>query len=182
VKKFMGFRNCRPTHSYNRRKVFNFGETAFEPIYTPGHTKDHYCLYERKEKVLFSFDYDLTAFPWYGHPESSLTEFRRSVQKLKAMLPRVVVSAHRGIISENMDAEFDRFQTRLDERDEKILSLLESKKTMAQLVECSPIYGGFPYAESLLRYWEDQMIKKHLKQLEIIGKVKKLGNSYVKTT
>ena len=97
------------------------------------------------------------------------------------MSPRAVVSSHRGIISENLDAEFDRFEKTIDERDQKILALLESKKTVDQLVECSPIYGGFPYARSLLRFWEAQMIKKHLEELETIGKIRRLGNSYVKS-
>jgi glyoxylase-like metal-dependent hydrolase (beta-lactamase superfamily II) len=119
VKKFIGFENCRPTRSYNRRTVFNFGHTMFEPIYTPGHTKDHYCFYEQRDKILFSFDYDLTSFPWYGHAESNLPEFEQSVQKLKALFPRVVVSSHRGIIAENIDAEFNKFQRRIDEREEK---------------------------------------------------------------
>ena len=180
--KSIGFKNCRPTHSYNKQKMFNFGEITLKPIYSPGHTKDHYCFYEQKERILFSFDYDLTSFPWYGHAESSLAEFKQSVQKLKALSPRIVVSSHRGIISENLDAEFDRFQRTIDERDQKILALLESKKTVDQLVKCSPIYGGFPRATSLLRFWEAQMIKKHLEELETLGKVKRLGNSYIRIT
>jgi glyoxylase-like metal-dependent hydrolase (beta-lactamase superfamily II) len=180
VKKSMGFKNCRPTHSYNERTVFDFGKITFEPIFTPGHTKDHYCFYEQEERILFSFDYDLTSFPWYGHAESSLPEFEQSVQKLKALSPKVVVSSHRGIITENIDAEFDEFQRSVDERDGKILSLLENKKTIDQLVECAPIYGGFPYAQSLLHHWEGQMIRKHLERLEIGGKVKRLGNFFIK--
>jgi len=175
VKKHMGFKDCKPTNSYGRRTIFDFGKITLEPIYTPGHTKDHYCFYEQREGILFSFDYDLTSFPWYGHRESSIPEFRESVKKLKALSPRVVVSSHRGIITENIGAEFDRFYKIIDERDEKILSLLESEKTINQLVESAPIYGNFPYAGSLLRYWEGQMIKKHLEQLKIDGKVKKVS-------
>jgi ribonuclease/clavin/mitogillin len=177
VKKRMGFKDCKPTDSYGRRTVFNFGKTTLEPVYTPGHTRDHYCFYEKRESILFSFDYDLTSFPWYGHIESSIPEFRESVKKLKALSPRVVVSSHRGIITENVSAEFDRFYKIIDERDQKILSLLESEKTIDQLVECAPIYGNFPYAGSLLRYWEGQMIKKHLEQLEIDGRVKKVSGA-----
>ncbi|MDH5375586.1 MAG: MBL fold metallo-hydrolase [Candidatus Bathyarchaeota archaeon] len=183
VKKHMGFKDCKPTSSYGRRTIFNFGKITLEPIYTPGHTKDHYCFYEKREGILFSFDYDLTSFPWYGHRESSIPEFRESVKKLKALSPRVAVSSHREIITENVGAEFDRFYKIIDERDEKILSLLESEKTINQLVECAPIYGNFPYAGSLLRYWEGQMIKKHLEQLEIDGRVKKVaGVPYYKRT
>mgnify|MGYP002153768709 CR=1 FL=1 len=182
AKEVMGFKNCRATHSYNRRTFFNFGKITFKPIYTPGHTKDHYCFYEQKERILFSFDYDLTSFPWYGHRESSLQEFEESVKKLKALSPKIVVSSHRGIITENIDAEFDKFQGRIDERNEKILSLLESEKTINQLVDCAPIYGRFPYAKPLLHYWEGQMINKHLELLEIDDKVKRHGNFYTRSS
>jgi ribonuclease/clavin/mitogillin len=97
------------------------------------------------------------------------------VTKLRALSPRVVVSSHRGVITENIGAEFDRFSKIMDERDEKILSLLEGENSIDQLVERAPIYGSFPYAGSLLRYWEGQMIRKHLEQLEIQGKVKVSG-------
>lgn len=177
AKKHMRLKNCKPTDSYGRRTIFNFGKVILEPIYTPGHTKDHYCFYEQREGILFSFDYDLTAFPWYGHRESSIAEFRESVKKLKALSPKIVVSSHRGIIIENIGAEFDKFYKIIDERDEKILSLLENEKTIDQLVECAPIYGNFPYAEPLLRYWEHQMIRKHLEQLEIHGRVKRISGA-----
>jgi glyoxylase-like metal-dependent hydrolase (beta-lactamase superfamily II) len=181
AKNLMGLKDCSPTNSYNGGTAFGFGKINLETIYTPGHTSDHYCFYEQKEKILFSFDYDLTPFPWYGHRESSIPKFRESVKKLKALSPKAVVSSHRGVITKNIDAEFDQFYTIIDERDGKILSLLESEKTVDQLVECAPIYGEFPYAESLLRYWEGQMVKKHLEQLEIDGKVKRLKDlSFVK--
>jgi glyoxylase-like metal-dependent hydrolase (beta-lactamase superfamily II) len=173
-----GFRNCRPTHSYNERTVFRFGKTTLEPIYTPGHSEDHYCLYEPNEGILFSFDYDLTLFPWYGLRESSIPEFRESVKKLKNLSPRVVVSSHRGVVTENMNTEFDMFCSRIDARDGKILSLLGTGKTIEQLVELAPIYGSFPYMEPLLRFWEAQMICKHLEQLEIDGRVKRHGDLY----
>jgi len=68
----MGFQDCRPTRTYKEGQLFTFGETALRAIHTPGHTMDHYCFYEEEEGVLFSFDYDLTSFPWYGHRESNL--------------------------------------------------------------------------------------------------------------
>ena len=175
-----GFRDCRPTDSYNEATVFCFGKTILRPIHTPGHSKDHYCLYEPEEGILFSFDYDLTPIPWYGHRESNLQQFRESVRKLRELSPKVVVSAHRGIVTESIDAEFDRFMASLDERDERILSLLESGKTVDELVECAPIYGSFPYAEPLLRYWEGQMIEKHLEQMEVEGRVLRNGNAYAR--
>jgi glyoxylase-like metal-dependent hydrolase (beta-lactamase superfamily II) len=181
MKDLWGFRDCRPTESYNEGRVFEFGKTTLRPIYTPGHSKDHYCFYEPRAGILFSFDYDLTLFPWYGLRESSITEFKESLKKLKAISPKTVVSSHRGIVTRDIDAEFDRFCQRIDDRDEKILSLLEEGKTIEQLVACAPIYGSFPYMEPLLRFWEAQMISKHLEQLETAGKVKRRGDHYVKS-
>ena len=90
-------------------------------------------------------------------------------------------SSHRGIITENIDSEFEKFCKILDERDEKILFLLQNEKSINQLVECAPIYGRFSYAEPILRYWESEMIKKHLKELERAGKIERNGNAYVTT-
>jgi glyoxylase-like metal-dependent hydrolase (beta-lactamase superfamily II) len=181
MKDLWGFRDCPPTESYSERTVFRIGKTILEPIYTPGHSKDHYCLYEPNEGILFSFDYDLTLFPWYGLRESSIPEFKSSVEKLKALSPKMVVSSHRGVVTGDIDAEFDRFCQRIDARGKKILSLLETGKTIEQLVKLAPIYGSFPYMEPLLRFWEAQMIGKHLKELETDGRVKRHGNLYIKS-
>ncbi len=180
IRETMNFKNCRPTESYNSRTKFRFGKTTFEPIYTSGHTKDHYCFYEPRERILFSFDYDLTSFPWYGHRESSIPEFKESIKKLELLSPKIVVSSHRGIIAENIEAEFDKFYKIFSERDGKILSLLENGKTIDQLVEYAPIYSKFSYAESILRYWESEMIKKHLKEMETCGKIEKRGKVYMR--
>jgi glyoxylase-like metal-dependent hydrolase (beta-lactamase superfamily II) len=172
VSENMGFRNCPPTDRYSADSELNFGRVHLDPLFTPGHTKDHYCFFLKRESTLFSFDYDLTPFPWYGHKESNLEQFKESIQKLKNLSPRVVVSSHRGIIRRDIAAEFERVLRILDARDERILALLQEKKTLDQLVRQAPIYGAFPYAKPLLRYWEGQMIRKHLQHLKTAGRVK----------
>ncbi|MFX1474156.1 MAG: MBL fold metallo-hydrolase [Promethearchaeota archaeon] len=180
AREILGVRDCEPTDSYNEDTRFSFGEVTLTPIYTPGHTIDHYCFLEETERILFSFDYDLTSFPWYGHAESSLADFRSSVKRLKALSPKIVVSSHKGIITEDIGARFDAFYNKLDERNERILSLLGSGKTVEQLVDHAPIYGRFPYVKSLLRYWEAVMILKHLEELEKEGRVQRQGESYIR--
>ncbi|MFX1561910.1 MAG: MBL fold metallo-hydrolase [Promethearchaeota archaeon] len=180
VKKALGFQDCQPTGTYTEGQPLTFGETSLKVIHTPGHTVDHYCFYEKEQGVLLSFDYDLTSFPWYGHRESSLSEFRASIKRLKALSPRIVVSSHRGIIAENIDAEFDRFSKIIDERNVKLLKLLEEGKTIEGIVDMAPIYGKFPYAETLLRYWETQMIRQHLEELEKDGKVHQQGDYFIR--
>ncbi|MFX1255446.1 MAG: MBL fold metallo-hydrolase [Promethearchaeota archaeon] len=171
----LGIRDCRPTHKFNANSVFEFGKVVLQSIHTPGHTNDHYCFYEPNEKLLFAFDYDLTSFgPWYGHRESDIPDFKRSIKKLKELDVKILISGHKGLVTENIHEQLDKFHAKFDERDDNILELLhEGGKTIEELVEKAPIYGNFPYAEPLLRYWEGQMIKKHLEELEKQGKVLK---------
>jgi glyoxylase-like metal-dependent hydrolase (beta-lactamase superfamily II) len=180
VTKAMGFKDCKPTHSYDSKSSFDFGEVTLQPIYTPGHTIDHYCFYEPNMRVLFSFDYDLTSFgPWYGHRESSIDEFKKSIAQLKELSVEVLVSGHRGIITKDIKKQLDEFNSKFSVRDEKIVTLLRNEcRTINQLVDKAPIYGKFAYAEPLLRYWEGNMIRKHLQQLIRHGIIVKVGEEY----
>ena len=85
---------------------------------------------------------------------------------MRDLNPKKVISSHKGIFSDNLRYEFDTFILKFDERNERILSLLgEGLTQIEQLVDQAPIYGSFPYAEELLRYWEERMIEKHLQEL-----------------
>jgi len=48
-------------------------------------------------------------------------------------------------------------------------------------VEQALIYGGFPYAPELLRYWEGQMVLKHLERLVHSGLVMEGNGTYART-
>jgi glyoxylase-like metal-dependent hydrolase (beta-lactamase superfamily II) len=180
VRNAMGFKDCKPTDSYDSRSSFDLGEVTLQPIYTPGHTIDHYCFYEPNMKVLFSFDYDLTSFgPWYGHRESSIDEFKKSIAHLRELDVEVWVSGHKGIITKDIGKQLDEFESKFSVRDEKIITLLRNEyRTINQLVEKAPIYGKFAYAEPLLRYWEGNMIRKHLEQLIRLGRIVKVAEEY----
>ncbi|UCG04523.1 MAG: MBL fold metallo-hydrolase [Candidatus Heimdallarchaeota archaeon] len=168
VPRIMGMKNCTPTQSFDHKSVFIFENVKLLPIYTPGHTIDHYCFYEPNDKILFSFDIDLTSFgPWYGHRESSIPQFKESITRLKELEINTLVSSHKGILTENIQDQLDSFYAKFEERKRKISTLFQNGAlTINQLVEEKPIYGEFPYAKPLLRYWEIQMIKKHLAEIK----------------
>lgn len=168
IPKIMGMKNCKPTHSFDHKTEFDFGDVKLLPIYTPGHTIDHYCFFELNDKILFSCDIDLTSFgPWYGHRESSIPQFKDSIIKLKELDTKILVSSHKGIITKNIYKQLNQFYQKFEERTNRIRALYQAgKQALNQLVEEKPIYGEFLYAEPLLRYWEEQMIKKHLTEIE----------------
>lgn len=169
IPKIMDMKDCKPTHSFNHKSKFEIGDITLLPIHTPGHTIDHYCFYEPKDKILFSSDIDLTPFgPWYGHRESSISQFKTSIDNLRNEIEiNTLVSSHKGIITDNIYKELDNFYLTFEERTRKIKALLqEGVRTLDQFVERKPIYGDFPYAEPLLRFWEGQMISKHLTEIK----------------
>jgi len=169
----LDFADYRPTDTYDESTPFRFDDVTLLPIHTPGHTADHYCLYEPDRKILFSFDYDLTGFgPWYGHRESSITQFIASIDRLLMLDIKCLVSGHKGVITDGIQEGLSAYRGVFAERDELIFTHVQNgAATLGELVDRSPIYGGFPYAEPLLRYWEGRMIELHLERLIDDGRV-----------
>jgi glyoxylase-like metal-dependent hydrolase (beta-lactamase superfamily II) len=167
----MGMKDCKPTHSFSSYTEIAIGDITLIPLHTPGHTIDHYCFYEPNDKILFSFDIDLTPFgPWYGHHESSIIEFKDSIKRIRELDIKILVSSHRSIVTDHIYEQLESFCMEFDERTKKIRALLqEGVRTLDQLIERKPIYGSFPYAEPLLRFWEGEMIKKHIIELQQEG-------------
>lgn len=166
VTRELHFRTALPTHTYSDGHVFDFGYISLVAVHTPGHTADHMCLFEPQRGILFSFDIDLTGFgPWYGHRESDIDAFEASIRTVMALKPRVVVSSHKGIITDDIPARLQRFLNVLGARDRLIKSLLPLFDSVDEIVDHSPFYQGYPYASQLLRYWESQMVRKHLARL-----------------
>ena len=182
VSETLGFIDYHPTDTYDESTLFQFDDVTLMPIHTPGHTMDHYCLYEPDRKILFSFDYDLTGFgPWYGHRESSITEFIASIDRLLELDIECLVSGHKGVITNGIREGLLAYARVFDERDELIYSLIrDGASSVGELVDRSPIYGGFPYAEPLLRYWEGKMIELHLERLINKDRVEKIHGDRLK--
>jgi glyoxylase-like metal-dependent hydrolase (beta-lactamase superfamily II) len=171
-------RDFTPAGTFSNTTVFDFGQTRLRAIHTPGHSHDHYCFFEENSEILLSVDYDLTNFPWYALRESSIKGFLRSAHYLKALSPCLVMSSHRGIIADDIEAEFDRYCGIIELRNSRIFSLLKVPLYIEQLTDQAPIYGSFPYMKPLLRYWEKQMLTKHLELMEHEGRVEKEGGLY----
>jgi glyoxylase-like metal-dependent hydrolase (beta-lactamase superfamily II) len=165
----MDFKTALPTHTFADGHVFDFGEIKLTTIHTPGHTADHICLFEPTHGILLSFDIDLASFgPWYGHVESDLTAFEDSMRRLIALNPRVLVSSHKGIVADDIPARLQRYLDVIAARDQIVRAELPRVRTLDDLIDRSPFYRGRPYAPRVMRYWEEQMIRKHLNRMGIV--------------
>ena len=87
--------------------VLDIGEWKLEVMETPGHSQGSVCLYERKEKVLFSGD---TVFPdgnigrtdMFG---GSTEELVRSIQRLTELDVRTMYPGHMDITSQDVNRQ-----------------------------------------------------------------------------
>ncbi len=167
VSEYLHFKTALPTHTFADGHVFDFGKIKLVVIHTPGHTTDHTCLFEPTNGILFSFDIDLTSFgPWYAHRESDIATFESSIRKVMALDPLIVVSSHKGIVVDDIRARLQRFLDVFDARDRILLDLLPRVASFDELLDLSPFYHTYSSARAvLLRYWEGQMIRKHLRRL-----------------
>jgi glyoxylase-like metal-dependent hydrolase (beta-lactamase superfamily II) len=178
VKSTTGYRDFQPTDSFYDGEVLVFGEIEVIPVHLPGHTKAHFGFYIPDVDLVFGADIDLTFFgPWYGHRESSIKEFIRSIEDIIRLDPVIYLSGHRKPIFGRWEIleELERYRKVIEERERKILSLVDGSKDVTDLVAVSPIYGKKPYLKDFLDYWEEKMILHHLKELEEKDMVKRNG-------
>jgi glyoxylase-like metal-dependent hydrolase (beta-lactamase superfamily II) len=167
----LGARDAAATGHFEDGQVLDLGNVTLQCIRTPGHLDDHYVLFESDREIVLSFDIDLTSFgPWYGHVESDIGALLGSIERVIDLAPRVLVSSHKGIVTEDIIGRLRRYAEIVRRRDDRILALLDRPHTVTELVDHSPIYGGHPFVPALLRYWEGNMITKHLERLAEDGR------------
>lgn len=181
VKNSMGVRDFRADYYSNGDIILK--EPEVKAIHIPGHTEDLH-LFLIDGRIVFGSDIDLTSFgPWYGHRESSIKEFLKSIQKIISLDSEIFISGHeepvfgRNKIIEKLQNYLEIFE----KRNEILLKLLETPKTLEELVNLSPFYKKKPYEKNILDYWETQMIKKHLDILAERGDVTKSKEKFIRT-
>jgi ribonuclease/clavin/mitogillin len=183
VREATGFRDALPTGHYDEGHRFSFGSVELVALHCPGHTCDSYCFLEPNLDIAFTFDMDLFSFgPWYGHPDSEIDEFEASLKRVRALKPRVVVSSHMGIVTEDIEARFEAYQNVIAQRDDRILEFLSRERTLEELIEQPLIYRSYPFARELLLRWEENMLRKHLRRLMKRGLVEETEQGYVRVT
>ncbi len=179
IPKLMGFRDREPTDYFDDGHVFDFGTLKLHAIHTPGHTGDHFCLYEPENRILLSFDIDLTRFgPWYGNLESSLADFRHSLAEIRRLDPLLIASSHAEVITEHVGQSVDAYARVLDRRNEHLKKLLAHARTRTDLIEASPIYGHYPFEPELLQWFEGRMIDLHLEEMISLGSAQTDGQRF----
>jgi glyoxylase-like metal-dependent hydrolase (beta-lactamase superfamily II) len=179
----MGYRDFAHNRVYKDRDAFDIGSHKLLAIHTPGHCMDHYCFLEQKSGTLLLFDIDLSEWgPWYGDPESDLDQFEASTLLVRSLGVECVVSSHRGVVRQAVDAKLDAFLEIFSRRDQVLLDRLGEPHTAEELATGFPFTPEFiPALRTLFLYWEQNMVTKHLQRLVEGGAVNPLaGGRFVR--
>jgi ribonuclease/clavin/mitogillin len=182
VRKETGFRDALPTDQYDEGHRFRLGSVELLALHCPGHTCDSYCFLEPQHGIAFTFDMDLSPFgPWYGHPDSRIDDFEASLKRVRGLKPRVLVSSHLGIVTEDIDARLEAYGDVIDQRERRIFDYLSEERTVEEMVGQPLIYSRYAFAPELLRRWEENMLGKHLNRLVQRDMVEETEKGYVRT-
>lgn len=171
--------DTRKIISLSDGQIFDFGKTKVEVLHTPGHTAGHCSFLFPNEDLIFSSDICLSrAGPWYGEHLSDPCDMISSIDRIIALNPKRVVSAHRRELIENPIPVLTEFKGRISMREERIYKQLrEQPSDIHELAGANLIYSHHPSVFEV--FWEKLMLQKHLKRLMGKGLVRQEKNIYI---
>jgi glyoxylase-like metal-dependent hydrolase (beta-lactamase superfamily II) len=153
-------------HEFVDGEILDFGHVQLRVVHTPGHTPGHCAFYQEKTGLLFSADIDLSGFgPWYAHRCSNIDDFIVSIQKCIALDPQIIVSSHKGIITDDIPARLQKYVEVIYRKEDEIIDALQVPQTVAQLADRQIIYGADNSLTPLLLWFEKMAVAQHLQRL-----------------
>jgi len=168
-------------------EIIDLGDCSVEVIHTPGHTPGNLSFFFREPEVLFMGDYDLTRFgPWYGDRDSSIDLTIASVERLRNIPARVLLTSHEdGCFEEAPEVVSKRFDSYLEviaQRDGKLLEYLKgAPRTMTDIVAQCIVYRKPREPKAFFEWGEQAIMGKHLERLTRLGKAN-CSNGYYQLT
>jgi len=178
-------------------REFEYDNLKIKTIHVPGHSPGHTAfiiedIKENKRKILFASDIGITnRGAWYGYTYSHLKDIKESVKKLEKIYfddDFIVASGHGPIIFDKKPEIFNDIIRRIDDIDNKLLSILDSNnpKSLDEI-----IYKGRFSSEDhtiqskddpllsqkrLVSFFERNMITRHINDLIERKKIIQINN------
>ena len=137
----------------------------FEVISTPGHDRDHICLFEPKHGWLFSGDLFVGTRPNVVRPQDDIRQIIADLKKIKDLVPRFLFPAPGKVITEPVPALEHTIQY-LEEIGQKVMGLHDKGLSPDEIVQ--QIFGNeAPIAEFTQQQFSSlNMVKSFLIKAE----------------
>ena len=162
-------------------ECIDIGGITIETIHTPGHTPGHVAFFIPEHDLLFSGDIDLTPFgPFYGHDFADIDDLLVSIEKLRQLKTKMVVSGHAGPFNSDLPERFKNYAKVIHSRDRLLLKELNQPKSIEDFKGRNLFYKAYPDFPDLIRWFELVHIEKHLNRLKALGKVRMKDNNWIR--
>ncbi|MGB8707363.1 MAG: MBL fold metallo-hydrolase [Dehalococcoidia bacterium] len=135
----------------------------FEVIYTPGHDRDHICLFEPKNRWLFSGDLFVGTRPKAVRPMNDVRQIIADLKKVKSLNPRFLFPAPGKVLTKPVPVLEQSIQY-LEELGQKVMELNDKGLSAAEIMK--QIFGN--------EYELTEFTQHHFSSLNLV-------NSYLKT-
>jgi glyoxylase-like metal-dependent hydrolase (beta-lactamase superfamily II) len=191
---FLNALNYKPSRVSLRLKdndEFSFGDVKLRVIHTPGHSIGHCCFLidDGDSRIIHLSDIDLTSFgPWYGCLDCDVDMFINSISKIieliEVMNINIATSSHKEVVigKEEIKVRLKDYLNKILNREREILKLLNTEKSIDDLVGRGLIYSRFPEPRLAYMVFEKVMIEKHIERLLRRGLVDNINGKFkVKT-
>jgi glyoxylase-like metal-dependent hydrolase (beta-lactamase superfamily II) len=134
----------------------------FEVIYTPGHDRDHICLFERKHGWIFTGDLFVGTRPNVVRPMDDVRQIIADLKKVKDLKPHILFPAPGNVRTEPVPV-LERTIRYLEDLGQKVMELSNKGLSPAEIVQ--QIFGNeAPIAELTQQQFSSlNMVKSFLK-------------------
>ncbi len=148
------------------RESLELGNFIVRTLYTPGHLPDHMCLELPELGYLFGADLDCTDFgPFYGHPNSSISQFRDSIELVRGMDLKGLISGHlEDPLVEDYRSALKSYSLQIDMREDFVLMAITGGAGTIDEITMNPIiYKSL--SNLVFLQFEKWMIGHHIESL-----------------
>ena len=153
--------------------VFELGGVNVRVLHLPGHTRGHSAFVVEPDGVAFVGDVDLSSFgPYYGDHWSDLDDFVASIDRVRELdAAHYVTFHHKGVISGRVEfvRQLDAFAAVIDQRDERLVAMLDGPRSFDELVETGIVYRPGTRPPHFGDAVERRTIELHLARLQREG-------------
>jgi ribonuclease/clavin/mitogillin len=148
------------------RSKFALRNITLRMLYTPGHLPDHMCIEILEPNIVYGSDIDLTEFgPYYGHPNSSIPDFKESIRKLQQRDFAALISGHlKSPIVKDYKTALSAYQRQFDIREDMVLAaIMEGASSIPEITANPIIYPSL--TNPVFLQFETWMIEHHVASL-----------------
>ncbi|MEH7177499.1 MBL fold metallo-hydrolase [Neobacillus vireti] len=132
-----------PDGLFEKEQSIMLGDETYKSIWTPGHSSDHFCFYNKNQQVMITGDHVLAGLSpiiaiWSENDENPIKDNFDSLERLKAFSTKIALPGHGKLIF-NLNDRIDEMISGHKHRLQQILISIENdEKTSWQI--CQELY------------------------------------------